>query len=55
LTEQSFEVRDDGPGFVPAGHYNGGLRNMRDRIEAVGGQLVIESAPGRGTRVRGVV
>jgi signal transduction histidine kinase len=28
---------------------------MRDRIEAVGGQLVIDSAPGRGTRVRGAV
>ena len=53
LTEQSFEVRDDGPGFVPAGHSNGGLRNLRDRIEAVGGQLAIDSAPGRGTRVSG--
>ena len=56
LTEQSFEVRDDGPGFTPpSGDFNGGLRNMRDRIEAVGGQLAIDSAPGRGTRVRGVV
>ena len=56
LTEQSFEVRDDGPGFaVPTGGFNGGLRNMRDRIEAVGGQLTIDSAPGKGTRVRGVV
>ena len=55
LTEQSFEVRDDGPGFIPAAHLNGGLRNMRDRIEAVGGRLTIDSAPGRGTRVRGVV
>jgi signal transduction histidine kinase len=55
LAEHSFEVRDDGPGFVPDGPYNGGLRNMRDRIEAVGGQLAIDSAPGRGTRVRGVV
>ena len=56
LTEQSFEVRDDGPGFTPpTGAFNGGLRNMRDRIEAVGGQLTIDSAPGKGTRVRGVV
>jgi signal transduction histidine kinase len=29
----------------------GGLRNMHDRIEAVGGRLTIESAPGHGTRV----
>jgi signal transduction histidine kinase len=52
----SFEVRDDGPGFVPPnGRATGGLRNMRDRVEAVGGQLAIDSAPGLGTRVRGVV
>ncbi len=51
-----FEVRDDGPGFEPpTGEFNGGLRNMRDRIEAVGGRLAIDSAPGRGTLVRGVV
>jgi signal transduction histidine kinase len=55
LTEQSFEVRDDGPGFAPIGQFNGGLRNMRDRIEAVGGQLTIDSAPGRGTSVRGAI
>jgi signal transduction histidine kinase len=56
LTEHGFEVRDDGPGFTPpTGTFNGGLRNMRDRIEAVGGQLAIDSAPGRGTRVRGVI
>jgi signal transduction histidine kinase len=51
-----FEVRDDGPGFVPPGDENdGGLRNMRDRLETVGGRLTIDSAPGHGTRVRGVV
>jgi signal transduction histidine kinase len=55
LTEDGFEVRDDGPGFLPVGPFNGGLRNMRDRIEAIGGQLAIDSAPGRGTRIRGVV
>ncbi len=32
-----------------------GLRNMRDRLEAVGGSLTIDSAPGRGTRVIGRV
>src|SRR3954454_6922214 len=52
----SFEVRDDGPGFdVPTGEYNGGLRNMRDRLEAVGGQLTMESAPGYGVGIRGRV
>jgi signal transduction histidine kinase len=51
-----FEVRDDGPGFaLPAGEFNGGLRNMRDRIEAIGGRLTIDSGPGRGTRIIGVV
>jgi len=46
-------VRDDGRGFDPAvptrGHY--GLLTMRERAEACGGALEIESAPGRGTRV----
>jgi signal transduction histidine kinase len=51
-----FEVRDDGVGFVPpAGEFNGGLGNMRDRLEAVGGHLTIDSAPGHGTRIRGTV
>jgi signal transduction histidine kinase len=50
------EVRDDGPGFVP-GEQNGtsGLRNMRDRLEAVGGRLTLDTAPGRGTRILGRV
>ena len=32
-----------------------GLRNMRDRVESVGGTLTVESSPGHGTHVRGVV
>ena len=52
----SFEVRDDGAGFVPPRFpAKGGMRNVRDRIETVGGRLTVDSAPGRGTRVRGVV
>jgi len=48
------DIRDDGPGFDPKSvlrHDGDGLRNMRDRMEAVGGSLTIESAPGQGTRI----
>jgi signal transduction histidine kinase len=52
----SFEVADDGRGFDPETVARGsGLRGMADRIEAVGGELRIESALGHGTRVRGHV
>jgi signal transduction histidine kinase len=50
----TLEVRDDGAGFVPA-PAPGGLRNMSDRIEAVGGRLVVDSTPGHGTRVLATV
>ena len=50
----TLEVRDDGAGFVPA-PAPGGLRNMTDRIEAVGGRLVVDSSPGHGTRVLATV
>ena len=47
---------DDGVGFDVAAGSNGvGLVNMRDRIAAAGGELSIESSPGRGTRVSGSV
>ena len=45
------EILDDGPGFVPPLEARGGLRNMRDRVEAVGGELTVYAAPGRGTRI----
>jgi signal transduction histidine kinase len=52
----TLEVRDDGAGFDAANADGGvGLLNMRDRLEAVGGRLAIDSRPGRGTRVRGVI
>jgi PAS domain S-box-containing protein len=50
-----FEVRDDGQGFEAHGGAGAGLKNMRDRIVALGGRLAIESAPGEGTRVTGTV
>ena len=48
-----FEVRDDGAGFVLSDDAGRGLRNMHDRMEAVGGQLTIDTQPSGGTRVRG--
>ena len=48
------QVRDDGQGFVRAPHMlrgRLGIAGMRHRVEALGGSLEIESAPGRGTRV----
>lgn len=47
------DVRDDGRGIErpPAAHCFG-LRGVRERVEALGGTLVIESAPGQGTAVR---
>jgi signal transduction histidine kinase len=50
-----FEVRDSGRGFEVSDLEGGGLANMRDRLGAAGGTLVIESRPGKGTIVRGEV
>jgi signal transduction histidine kinase len=57
-----FAIGDDGGGFVPngsnsapaSGPANGrghGLRNMRARARGLDGSLIIESSPGRGTRI----
>jgi signal transduction histidine kinase len=52
----SFSVSDDGPGFdVDATGLGQGLANMRDRVAAVGGEVVVESAGGKGTDVSGWV
>jgi len=52
----TFEVTDDGAGFdPPAAPVGSGLRNMRDRVESVGGTLAIQSSPGHGTAIRGIV
>jgi signal transduction histidine kinase len=51
-----FEVRDDGCGFdVDAQRPGQGLTNIRDRLVAVGGTLVVESRTGRGTRIAGAI
>jgi signal transduction histidine kinase len=51
-----FVVSDDGSGFDPS-HTNGGagITNLRDRLAAVGGELHVESSPGHGTRISGVI
>jgi len=50
----AIEVTDDGSGFEPgAVSRNGlGLAGMRGRVEDVGGQLQVDSAPGAGTLIR---
>lgn len=51
-THLQLEVQDDGVGFdvsnVPEDRF--GIAGMRERAELVGGDLRIESAPGRGTK-----
>jgi signal transduction histidine kinase len=45
-------VRDDGVGFDPGDVSDaGGLGNMRDRIDAAGGELAIRPRSSRGTEV----
>lgn len=51
-----FVVTDTGPGFDLSETNGGsGLENMRDRLDAVGGQLGIDSHPGGETRVIGEI
>jgi signal transduction histidine kinase len=45
------EVADDGRGGADPAH-GSGLRGLADRVEALDGVLRVESAPGRGTRIR---
>lgn len=50
-------IADDGIGFFPTDPYRSGehrglgLDSLRERAEAAGGRLAVESAPGQGTRV----
>ncbi len=51
-----FVIADDGPGFDPAViTATRGLTGMRDRVEAIGGELTINSTRGAGTTVTGRV
>ena len=49
----TLRVADDGRGFDPGTASEGrGLANLRRRAEALGGEVSIDAAPGRGTVVR---
>jgi len=51
-----FAVEDDGRGFdASAGTYGTGLQGMADRLDAVGGDLRVDSTPGRGSTITGSV
>jgi signal transduction histidine kinase len=52
----TFEISDDGRGFDLSTARSGtGLQGMADRLEAIGGGLEIQSAPGQGTTIVGHV
>ena len=46
------EVADEGRGFKAGTAAGVGLRSMQERANSLGGELTIESEPGKGTRVR---
>ena len=50
----TLDVQDDGSGFRldnPGSGRGVGLRTMRERAEALGGSLIVETSPGEGTTV----
>jgi signal transduction histidine kinase len=51
-TRITLNITDDGRGFDTAAEFDGfGLHSMRDRAEAIGAQMSIESSPAQGTRI----
>jgi signal transduction histidine kinase len=57
-THVTLAVQDDGRGFDPtrvAAYEGHGLRNMDARARALGGKLLVESAPDKGTLVKAIV
>jgi signal transduction histidine kinase len=52
--ELQVEIRDDGAGGARGGARTG-LGGLEDRVSALDGRLVVESPPGRGTRVCAVL
>jgi signal transduction histidine kinase len=55
--ELRFAISDDGIGFSQTGALDsvGGLAKLAERVAVLGGSLVVESAPGRGTQIFGTV
>ncbi len=52
-TTVQLSVRDDGAGFDPEAETDGfGLMGMRERVQLLGGELLLDSAPGQGTTVK---
>jgi signal transduction histidine kinase len=52
----SFSVDDSGIGFDPARvDDRDGLVHLADRVDVMGGDLTIDSHPGMGTRIHGVI
>jgi two-component system, NarL family, sensor histidine kinase DesK len=49
------EVEDDGAGHAEVVKEGSGLRGMRERVGAVGGQVAVDTGPGAGFRLRVVV
>ncbi len=49
----TFTVADDGTGFDPRAMNGLGVDNMAFRLETVGGRLLVDSEPGRGSSVTG--
>ncbi|QFG27288.1 sensor histidine kinase [Actinomadura sp. WMMB 499] len=49
------EITDDGRGFAVADSRGFGLDGMRRRLDELGGELTVTSAPGDGTRVLAVI
>jgi len=50
------EIGDDGQGFDAVALADDprrgiGLRNMRERLDAIGGELTVRTRPGDGTRI----
>lgn len=55
-TDLLVEVADDGVGYdVRSARVGHGVDNIRERADALGADLIVDSAPGRGTRISLIV
>ena len=52
-------ISDNGIGFDPGdvmeAHASSGLSGMQERVQLIGGQFAIESAPGQGTSITAII